>query len=94
MIRNLEIIGEACNNVLTTPCPGVRSSEATAGRAAYASKATTNTELGARVIYGLDAQQSVFMDLHVTALGSAIKNSPLVDRSSVAGVRLGYAYRF
>jgi MipA family protein len=73
---------------------GVRNGEATAARAAYAGKATTNTELGLRAIYGLDAQQSVFMDLHVTALGSAIKNSPLVDRSSIAGVRLGYAYRF
>ena len=73
---------------------GVRNSEATAGRAAYAGKASTNTELGVRAMYGLDAQQSVFMDLQVTALGSAIKNSPLVDRSSVAGMRLGYAYRF
>lgn len=73
---------------------GVRSGEATAGRAAYTGKATVNTELGLRAIYGLDNKQSVFMDLHVTALGSAIKNSPLVDRSSVAGVRLGYAYRF
>lgn len=73
---------------------GVKSGEATAGRAAYTGKATVNTELGLRTIYGLDAQQSVFIDLHVTALGSAIKNSPLVDRSSVAGVRVGYAYRF
>jgi MipA family protein len=73
---------------------GVRSGEATTGRAAYAAGSALNTEVGMRVLYGLTQQQSVFLDLHVTALGSAIKDSPLVDRSTVSGLRLGYAYRF
>jgi outer membrane protein len=73
---------------------GVRSSEATAARAAYTGPSTVNTELGLRAFYGLDRQQSLFMDMHATALGAAIKDSPLVDRGWVAGLRLGYAYRF
>ncbi|WP_168708531.1 MipA/OmpV family protein [Hydrogenophaga sp. PAMC20947] len=73
---------------------GVRSSEARTGRSAYAGQSTVNTELGLRAFYGLDRQQSLFMDLHATALGAAIKDSPLVDRSWVSGLRLGYAYRF
>ncbi|AOW14386.1 hypothetical protein LPB72_03390 [Hydrogenophaga crassostreae] len=73
---------------------GVRPDEATAARAAYAPKASFNTELGLRAFYGLTQQQSVFVDVHVTALGAPIKDSPLVSRSSVAGVRLGYVFGF
>lgn len=73
---------------------GVKNSEATAVRAAYAPKASLNTEVGLRAFYGLTQQQSVFVDVHATALGAPIKDSPLVSRSSVAGMRLGYVYGF
>jgi outer membrane protein len=73
---------------------GVRDSEARTGRAAYAGKAALNAELGLRAIYSLTAQQSVFLDLSATGLGASIKNSPLVDRNWVSGLRLGYTYRF
>ena len=34
------------------------------------------------------------LDLSTTNLGSSIKDSPLVDRSSQSSVRVGYLYRF
>ncbi|WP_240936458.1 MULTISPECIES: MipA/OmpV family protein [Hydrogenophaga] len=73
---------------------GVGAAEATAGRPAYGGEAATNVEAGLRVDYRLDAKQTVFLDLRSTRLGSAIADSPLVDRSRVSGVRVGYFYRF
>lgn len=73
---------------------GVRDSEARAGRAAYAGRATTHTELGLRTAYTLAPQQSVYADLSATRLGSAVRNSPLVGRSTETALRLGYLYRF
>jgi MipA family protein len=73
---------------------GVRSSEALAGRAAYAGESGLNTELGVRAMLRLDAHQSLMFDLGVTSLAKGIKNSPLVDRSSENRVLLGYLYRY
>lgn len=73
---------------------GVRSSETNANRPAYTPGATVNTEFGLRVDYRLAPQQMLFADMGVTALGSAIKRSPVVDRSTLPEVRLGYLYRF
>lgn len=73
---------------------GVETTEARAGRAAYGAGATVNTEVGLRLDYRPAPQHTVFLDLGATALGREIKNSPLVDRSSVPEVRLGYLYRF
>lgn len=73
---------------------GVSASEARAGREAYAGKAAVSTEIGVRLLHRLAPQQSVFLDLSATALGSAIKDSPLVDRNWVSAARLGYVYRF
>lgn len=73
---------------------GVNASEARAGRAAYEGKATANLEAGLRTSYALAPRQSLFLDVSVTALGSAIKDSPLVDKSSQTGLRVGYIYRF
>lgn len=73
---------------------GVRSAEVLANRALYAGRSTTNVELGLRVGYRLAPQQSVFVDVSGTALGTGIKDSPLVDRSSPVGIRFAYLYRF
>ncbi|MBB2487506.1 MipA/OmpV family protein [Mitsuaria sp. WAJ17] len=73
---------------------GVKTSEVRADRAAYLAGSTVNTELGLRLDYRIAPQQMLFADLGVTALGSAIKRSPLVDRSTLPEVRLGYLYRF
>lgn len=73
---------------------GVRTSEARAGRPAYLGKAGTGAELGVRGLYLLDDRQAVFLDVAVSGLPKAIKNSPLVDRSTENRVMLGYTYRF
>lgn len=73
---------------------GVRATEAREGRAAYEGKATLNTELGVRVLYGVRPAHSVYLDLSSTALGSGIKDSPLVDRQRLNSARLGYLARF
>ncbi|WP_332293244.1 MipA/OmpV family protein [Aquincola agrisoli] len=73
---------------------GVRSSEVRLGRSVYEGDATVNVEAGLRIGYGITPKQSVFLDVSTTRLGSGIKDSPLVDRSSTSGVRIGYFYRF
>ncbi|WP_431097345.1 MipA/OmpV family protein [Polaromonas aquatica] len=73
---------------------GVNASEVRAGRAAYQGGSAVNMEAGVRVGYALAPRQSVFLDLSTTRLGSSIKDSPLVDRSSQSAVRVGYLYRF
>ena len=73
---------------------GVRASEVRAGRAAYAGDAATNVELGLRLGYAVAPRHTVFVDLSATGLGSAIKDSPLVDRSNQTSVKAGYLYSF
>lgn len=73
---------------------GVNRSEVRAGRAFYQGGATVNVEAGLRIGYAIAPKQNVFLDLSSTRLGSNIKNSPLVDRSSQSGARVGYLYRF
>ncbi|GAA5162945.1 MipA/OmpV family protein [Viridibacterium curvum] len=73
---------------------GVSASEARSNRPQYAGSSTVNSELGLRVDYRLTPAQTVFLDAGVTMLGSAIKDSPLVGRSTVGEARLGYLYRF
>jgi len=73
---------------------GVRQNEAAAQRAAYHGGATTNLVGGLRTDVSLTQSQSLLLDLRVTRFGSGITDSPLVDRSSAAAVRVGYLYRF
>jgi len=73
---------------------GVNAAEVRAGRPFYQGGSAVNLEAGLRVGYALAPHQSLFLDLSTTKLGSSIKDSPLVDRSSQSGVRVGYLYRF
>lgn len=73
---------------------GVEADEVRAGRGAYDAGSTVNTEVGLRLDYRPAPQHTVFADLGSTALGREIRNSPLVERSSVPEVRVGYLYRF
>jgi outer membrane protein len=73
---------------------GVADAEALATRPAYAGRATANAELGLRAGYGLSPQQILFADFSATRLGTAIQDSPIVDKSTLGGVALGYLYRF
>jgi outer membrane protein len=73
---------------------GVDATEVRAGRGAYSGGSTVSTEVGLRLDYRPAPQHMLFADLGATALGREIKNSPLVDRSTVPEVRFGYLYRF
>lgn len=73
---------------------GVNASEVMAGRPQYGGDSTVNMEVGLRIDYALSSKQNIFFDVRSTRLGDAIKDSPLVDRSSQTGVRVGYLYRF
>jgi len=73
---------------------GVKGSEARADRAAHGGEGTVNVEAGLRLGHVLAQRHIVFVDMSVTRLGSGITDSPLVDRSTEGGVRLGYLYRF
>lgn len=73
---------------------GVRANEARLGRAAYQGESSVSAEVGLHSMYRYDRHHSVFMDVGVTGLGSEIKDSPLVDRSTTNRVFVGYIYRF
>ncbi|MBT9465577.1 MAG: MipA/OmpV family protein [Hydrogenophaga sp.] len=73
---------------------GVNASEAIPGRPQYEGDSTINMEVGLRIDYTLSPKQNVFLDLRSTRLGDGIKDSPLIDRSSQTGLRVGYLYRF
>jgi len=73
---------------------GVEKHEARPGRPAYAGSAAVNLQAGVRVGYTLAPRQWMFVDVSSTRLGSAIKNSPLVERSSQPAVTAGFLYRF
>jgi len=73
---------------------GVNAAEVRAGRPFYQGGSAVNLEAGLRVGYAIAPRQTIFLDLGTTKLGSSIKDSPLVDRSSQSGVRVGYLYRF
>ena len=73
---------------------GVRDDEARAWRRQYDGKSAVNTELALRGSYGLRPNQTVSLDVGITRLGASIRDSPLVDRSTVPSARLSYLYRF
>lgn len=73
---------------------GVAADEARAGRAAYKGDSGVNAEFGLRGIYVVDKHHSMFLDVGATKFSKKIKDSPLVDRSTVNRVGLGYLYSF
>lgn len=73
---------------------GVNAAEVRAGRPFYQGGSAVNLEAGVRVGYAIAPRQSLFLDLSTVKLGSSIKDSPLVDRSSQTRVFAGYLYRF
>jgi len=73
---------------------GVRDSEVRANRPAYDGRATTSIEGGVRLDYAFTKHQTMFIDVGVQHWGSGVTDSPLVERSTVPTMRLGYLYRF
>jgi outer membrane scaffolding protein for murein synthesis (MipA/OmpV family) len=73
---------------------GVRADEARAGRARYIGDSAGAVEVGVRFGYALRQRHRFFVDVSASRSGSAIKDSPLVERATEAGVKLGYLYAF
>ena len=74
---------------------GVRPDEVRADRPAYAgTDAATEVSAGVRVNYALSRQQMLLLDVSDTHRGSAITDSPLVDKASTPSVKAGYLYLF
>jgi len=73
---------------------GVTQGEVGAGRPSYQGDSTVNTEIGMRIDWRVAPKHAVFLDMGATRMGSAIKNSPLVEKDTQYGVRVGYSYRF
>lgn len=51
-------------------------------------------QVGLRTDYSLAGNQTVFLDVGATRFGSAVKDSPLVNKASQTSLALGYVYRF
>jgi outer membrane protein len=73
---------------------GVRADESTASRPAYLGKSSSEVRAGLRFGYLVTPHQRLLLDVSDGRLGAAITDSPVVDRKSVAEVRLGYLYAF
>ncbi|MDO3526387.1 MipA/OmpV family protein [Ralstonia pseudosolanacearum] len=73
---------------------GVKASEATASRGAYLGNSTTAMVAGLRLDYSPSRHHMMFVDFGATQFGSAIKDSPIVEKATQTSVSLGYLYRF
>ncbi|MEN3112019.1 MipA/OmpV family protein [Uliginosibacterium paludis] len=73
---------------------GVTDAETTSWRQRYDGKASLDLGIGLRSRYMIDAHQFLSLDLGVKRLGAGITDSPLVDRTYVPQVGVGYVYRF
>lgn len=73
---------------------GVLPGEARAGREAYSPGSTLNASLGVQTDYLWGDHHALFLQAEYTALGKAIRDSPLTDRAGEAMLLLGYMYRF
>lgn len=73
---------------------GVRASEARPDRRAYRGDSSQAIEAGVRFGYAYQRHHNFFIDVSAKSLGSQIKDSPLVERSTESSVKLGYLYAF
>ena len=73
---------------------GVMNSEATPTRSAYTGQSTLNLEAGLRTSFMISSADAVVADASIKKLGSAITQSPLVDKKSTPVFFLGYMHRF
>lgn len=73
---------------------GVRTGEALPGRPAYEGDAGVALEVGMRMDYAIERQHVIFVDLGLTHLPKEATNGPIVERSNLPRVSVGYLYRF
>lgn len=73
---------------------GVRAHEVRNDRPAYRGESSLNIEYGLRSAYMFDKQNAMMLDVGVSQLGSAIKDSPLVDSSTENTLFFIYMHTF
>ena len=73
---------------------GVRASEATPGRTAYAPGSGMQSQLGLYGSYDLSQRWRLLAGVSATVLGSSVKNSPIVEKRVLPAVYIGAAYDF
>jgi outer membrane protein len=73
---------------------GVRESEATPVRPAYKAEATWNLDINVTAILNVTSKWSVLVLLNREGLGSSIKNSPIIERSSAYALVTSLSYNF
>ena len=73
---------------------GVRAGEARPDRRAYSGDSSQAIEAGVRFGYAYQRRHNFFVDVSAKSLGSEIKDSPLVERSTESSIKLGYLYAF
>ncbi|MDX3773862.1 MipA/OmpV family protein [Chromatiaceae bacterium AAb-1] len=73
---------------------GVRENEVRNDRSFYQGESAVSTEIGIRGGYMFNKKHLILLDIGVSSLASAIKDSPLVDSSTENRVFLGYIYYF
>ncbi len=73
---------------------GVKPTEATATRPAYAGTASLNLRVGVMLLHLLPDHWVVFGGASLTRLGSGISDSPIVIHDSIGALHLGWAWYF
>jgi len=73
---------------------GVKSSEATGSRPAYAGDSTVNFLAGVSVGVPISEKWAIIGDFEYENLGSEIEDSPIIDREDIFTYVLGAVYRF
>jgi MipA family protein len=73
---------------------GVKDTEATADRPQYSGRATVELDTGVRLGVLLAPHHSMFVDVDGTHYGHGVTDSPIVDKTTQLGGRIGYVYRF
>lgn len=73
---------------------GVALGEATAFRPAYAGRRTVNLEVGVEAGYDIDRHHRLMAVAKHRKFGSAIADSPLLDKRSTSSAGVAYVYRF
>jgi outer membrane protein len=73
---------------------GVRAEEVTPSRPAYSGESSVNLDLGIDVHYQMGASHTLLSSLKYRHFGSAIQDSPLIDRNGSPRLNVGYLLRF
>jgi MipA family protein len=73
---------------------GVKDTEVTADRPQYSGRATVDLDTGVRLGVLLAPHHSMFVDVDGTHYGHGVTDSPIVDKTTQLGGRIGYVYRF